>query len=269
MENKPSLDDRLARYERSRSILPPREWHNNIRVSLRGRWVYVENAKVGCTTIKKTLYVLELSDSPLLKAPHFASIKAAQLHDAIHGPTLSLVQLPESDAIEAITGPSYFRFSFVRNPFTRTLSAYLDKLTRPTPQRTRFAKAAKLDPERPIAFHDFLEHMEQKPRLLALDKHWRPQVLNLAGLPLDWTGRFERFQEELSAVLATLTKRMPEVYRGAEASVQSLIPHESRAGERLSEYYGAKEVAIVRELYGQDFREYGYSDSLHDAAAPA
>ncbi len=70
----------------------------------------------------------------------------------------------------------YFTFTFVRNPFTRVLSAYLDKVTSTNP---KFKKLLWVD-GRAISFRAFLERLDDG--WLMKNVHWAPQS---ALIPLD------------------------------------------------------------------------------------
>lgn len=58
--------DNLRKYCRTNGMAE-HEMQGVINISLKNKWVYVENAKVGCSTLKYNLVQLELEESGLRK----------------------------------------------------------------------------------------------------------------------------------------------------------------------------------------------------------
>ena len=115
--------EKLSKYTTCTSILGMNYAAN---VSLKHKYVYIETPKVACSTIKLTLQRLELGDDTF--NPSFDDV-----HDRSFSPLLSLHSISEFE--EVLEGDDYFRFCFARNPYVRTLSAYLDKVNQPKYQK--------------------------------------------------------------------------------------------------------------------------------------
>ena len=149
-------------------------------------------------------------------------------------------------AEEVVRFDDLFKFTVVRNPYTRTLSAYLDKVER----------RAKRD-NRESSFRDFLLSL-QRGKLYA-NAHWAPQSA-LMLIPVerfDFIGKVETLEQDL----ATIKRRIrPDL----EQPLTSVMTNATGAGDRLRAYYDDELVALVQDLYRRDFTSFRY-----DTAFPA
>lgn len=139
--------------------------------------------------------------------------------------------------------PSLFKFTVVRSPYTRTLSAYLDKIER------RALRAGKES-----SFRDFLLQAKNKQRFLFSNAHWAPQS-SLMLIPVeqfDFIGKVESLNDDL----AEITRRIrPEL----EQSLTSFKKNATGAGDKLRHYYDDELIALVQDLYRDDFTTFNYS----------
>jgi hypothetical protein len=146
----------------------------------------------------------------------------------------------------------YLKVVFVRDPFTRTLSAYLNKIVArfradgrlPAPEGLRFESIP--------SFPEFCAYLADGG--LHDNVHWAPQT-SLMLLPLsqfDIVGRFERFETDARNVLARL---------GAPDCADSIVTfstHSTRANDRIDDFYDAESRAIVRHVFRADREALGY-----------
>ncbi|WP_126977855.1 sulfotransferase family protein [Frigidibacter oleivorans] len=145
----------------------------------------------------------------------------------------------------------WFRFTVVRNPYTRTLSAFLGKILSRAAQSRPFY--AWFDPPapRPPVFRDFVEFLAAGG--LWHDIHWAPQsdVLLLPVDRFDFIGRFETLEADLQTAL----------HRGFGAdTVLDLRPAgpSTGASAKRAQHYDAETRAMVARLYARDFSIFGY-----------
>jgi hypothetical protein len=138
----------------------------------------------------------------------------------------------------------------VRNPFSRVLSAYLDKVDGGGKQT--FRKELGIGAEA-LSFRGFLERLEDG--CLCSNIHWTPQtsIVPLQPSALDFIGRVETIDRDLPCLLE-------RIFGAGEYPVVQAGKRTTRASSRLSEYYGDAEIGLVRRLYAQDF------DALYPAA---
>lgn len=167
-------------------------------------------------------------------------------HEIESKPAKRIFRRPSSLSREEMAGfDSLYRFTFVRNPYVRVLSAYLDKIER---------KAAHGG--RAVSFLEFLRRLERGE--LYRNAHWAPQA-SLLLLPVteyDFIGRVESLERDLAAVLEILQGRP------GDRTPRSALGNWTGAGGRLAQYYDDASLALVRRLYARDFEVFGYEPAI-------
>ncbi|CAI6000725.1 unnamed protein product [Closterium sp. NIES-65] len=146
-------------------------------------------------------------------------------HDPKHsGLKLLAFDMQEREVIRFLTRPDYFKFTFVRNPYTRLPSAYLNKHVGGGPPHDREYWNARffhnIAPYRQLLdrnngsdlfdFPDFVEltwHMEKNKRCI-MDPHIMPEadVCELHRIKYDYVGRFENYEHDVAEVLSRFGK---------------------------------------------------------------
>ncbi len=138
---------------------------------------------------------------------------------------------------------SLFKFTVVRNPYTRTLSAYLDKIERRAVREGRES-----------SFGDFLRKAKKHPRFLYGNAHWAPQS-SLMLIPVsqfDLVGKVESLDSDLAEIKRRIR---PDL----EQPTTSLKSNATGASGKLQRYYDDELIATVQELYCDDFATFNYS----------
>ena len=145
-----------------------------------------------------------------------------------------------------------FKFTIVRNPYTRTLSAYLDKIVR----RKAVIPSFNYKSDRIPSFLDFCKYLEHEG--LYENSHWAPQtdVLLLPIVSFDYIGKLESLDEDLRWIFNHIAPQ-----RNLHP-LRSHIPHQTNANKKLSQYYDDHSRQIVASLYKDDFDIFGYSVEL-------
>ena len=110
-------------------------------------YVYVETPKVACTTIKRVLQQAEANGLLVYGTPD-------DVYYRKYSPLLSPCSNISAFA-DAMISDDYFRFCFVRNPFTRILSCYLDKMVENVFERNPVIPKLGLNPDNPPSFASF------------------------------------------------------------------------------------------------------------------
>lgn len=215
-----------------------------VNISQRNRYLYVENAKVACTTIKRSLQLAEF-DGDLELLP-----------ENVHDRSLSPLIAPSNNMalFRSVFAEDFFRFTFVRNPYTRALSCYLEKFAENEYERGRLSPELGLDSSVVPSFEEFLVAVREQP-LGMRDIHWERQAFLLCPNAMKYTfiGRFEQFGSHWKKVFE---------YLGLPATGQAQMRHSTGASSRLSAHYGWRERALVREIYMEDFLTFGYGFGL-------
>lgn len=151
-----------------------------------------------------------------------------------------------------LAGLGGLRFAaVVRDPYSRVLSAFLDKFREDAYRRRHGAF-----PLTPQGFRDFVRWLEAGG--LGRDAHWGPQgrLMLLPADRYDHLVRFERLGPEMAALLEALGAEVPE------GRLAGLYPSdrgkETGAQARLAGFYDADTAARVARLHAADFAMLGY-----------
>ena len=252
----------MGMYTDIETALGPDEFNYAYSISLRHSYMYVENAKSASTTMKTILGGLELSGTGL--DDDIVKNYLNDVHPNVLGtPFLKPFQLGEAAFDKLLTERGAFCMTFVRNPYSRLLSAYLDKIV-PQPRKQEsvsiFDEAARLNlhsTSGDLSFFDFLRCVRaQLLRGDHVDCHWRPQHLQtqIERVEYDLIGRVETIRCDLTKVETALRCKL--TYPG------SVGGHETGADARLAEMYVGECPRIVEEIYEKDFRYFGYPMEL-------
>jgi hypothetical protein len=219
-----------------------------VNFSRRHRFLYVETPKVGCSTIKRTLQRIELGPE---------SVPLTNVHDRGSSPLAS----PATDLpgfLLAQYDPEFVRFSFVRNPFSRIVSCYLDKVVKTPTEKARLMPELGLDPNGEISLEEFLKAIRRQKHA-DMDIHWLPQSIILEGLRRpSFIGRFECFNEHLALVLKIVAGR-------AKSQLERHSPHTTGASAKIQDLVRGPERDLIAEIYEKDFIQFGYSMDLRFA----
>ena len=156
-------------------------------------YIYVNNFKAGCSTVRRTLWSAEhkLGFTSLPPGhPHRPQDQLPFLHN----------EHPRWENTE-----DQFIFTFVRNPYARVLSAYLDKIAHPPEPAVWPPFAARHGLDAPPSFADFLDLIAGE-QIAEMDPHWRPQsvLIGLGIVPFDFIGSVELMDEDLRQVLKVI-----------------------------------------------------------------
>ena len=224
-------------------------WANyHIICSTRFQYVYVGIPKTGSTTVRRILTWLEV-DGDLTRIPD----------DIWNWSQMPIPQLSAADVPiqEAIFGEKYFRFTIVRNPYTRILSCYLDKIAGPFHERGVRLRRLGMKSSALISFNEFLCGVKERP---LADDHWAPQthLLNPNRIHYDVIGRFESFTSSIVNILKNIDQK-------AVIPIGELTRdyHATGALSQTEEFIGAHQAKIIEEIYDDDFTTFGYSRDPH------
>lgn len=202
---------------------------------------YLANAKCASTSIKLALRRMagETDIRRIHRVPEGSFVR-----DILDTDSYDLARLEEATV-----------FSVVRNPYRRALSAYLDKV-QPLGRPFRVVCAeAGIEP-RAVGFREFLEILDTLPPV-RIDPHFRPQWVNVLYPTKD-------------TVLLKLEdpETVTRFFHG-HAMAWPIVSNRSPSGSRqLRDYYDAETEALARRLYADDFRYFGYPDSLEQSHLP-
>jgi hypothetical protein len=215
------------------------------------RLLFVKNPKAACTTGAQLVHLYDHGAFCLSENIHDSTAIRQGLQHATH----HMAVLANDEAI---------RFTFVRNPLDRVISAFCMFFTRPCHSekerdRERGMRALGFDQSHSSSrnFDIFLEYLDH---CFATDPahcnpHWRQQIHNLAHGSIDYhvVGRVEALPEAIRELELRLDHRFCEV-DGWSAPQFNRSPSIERAVFCVSDRQRRK----VRDLYAADFEAFSY-----------
>jgi len=137
-------------------------------------------------------------------------------------------------------------FTFVRNPASRVLSAFLDK-SRADAMRSKH-QCLRGEPGTMSGFRFFLDGLKDGQLLDNL--HWAPQtaILPYDVAKYDFVGRYESLEADLTICLTRLY--------GEEASIHNNFSHRTDASGMTNQFVGKGERDLIAKLYESDFEAF-------------
>lgn len=229
--------------------------------------VYVATPKVACSTIKRLLYLSEARNRGLTDMENTIISQRGIVHQPRKMPLRVLRSYSAAERERFLSSDDIFRFTFVRNPFARILSGYLDKFVQSRSARPaiEFKEEFGYPADQMPTFAQFARGIAtQTP--VQRNPHWRNLVNLVQPEIIDYAliGRLENFKSDLALIRA----RIPESERDDPVESEQLrANHQTRAGQKLLEYYDAETIDLVRESFADDFATFNYSTDFEAAIA--
>lgn len=224
--------------------------------------VFAYVPKVACTNWKCILRYLD---------GHADYLDAQIAHDRKRSGLAYLSTLP--GGADLLTNPDVPKLTCVRNPYTRILSAYLNKVKpfafdNASPAWDPYfhkvyheidAFRKQRHPDLPaVSFHCFLDWLENSGNPLVKNEHWilQTDILGKGEVAFDYMGHFENLATDAPILLERMGCDIP-------FPTQKAVNFPStRATELTGNYFSSFEVEQVRRIYAADFAHLGYDPSV-------
>lgn len=222
--------------------------HNSIRENRDHGFIYLNNPRVGCSTVKSELWQAITGEKPVQGA------------HALEGSPFN------ARLVDAALAERAFIFTFVRNPYHRVVSAYLNKvIARHNQGWKAFARQHDVGGTGLVSFDSFVEALAAVPADLH-DPQWRPQYLNT----------LHRFvKPNLIADLGALDSQMPAIlarlFPGKALVAPGKRKHDLNTRARMiwrTQLADAGTCKRVQDIYGADFEAFGYRTDLEADPEP-
>lgn len=238
------------------------------------KFVYCPIPKVASSSLKYLILRLSNLDNK-------TNLK---IDDNIHiyvDKNLSFFSYKYYDVIKILSDESYFKFVLVRNPWSRCLSAYLDKLVKEknTPLFSpdimtdicRYKKQ-KLDAESSLTFAEFVRYLS-RTKDHKLNWHWKSQYSYLGSTKFDFIGKVENLEEDFEYIKNKLNLPDDLPYRNISLYTKDfssnpfdihwskLTPLQLRNINyypKYQEFYTEELIELVRNRYLKDVKTFGY-----------
>jgi Sulfotransferase family len=234
-------------------------------VSLPKRFMYFEVPKAACTKMKELLRTLEQGPSLQLFAGDLLETRRDMfIHARQNVPLPSLVDLDDQTQKTVLESPDFLRFTFVRNPYTRVVSAWKNKVMLCEPGHENVYRQIKgaLPPvhrKSLITFREFIDYISTQCDLRTCNLHWRlqNQHLFLSALDFSFIGKIEQMADGLHRFAQHL--ELSDTLVGDARNVS----HASAGSE-----YDKSLADKVFSLYQSDFEAFGYDREAWPAPSP-
>lgn len=164
------------------------------------------------------------------------------------------------------------KYTFIRNPFTRILSAYLNKCSEEAYNQPYFKAIqdelrfyqknilkSNLASTR-IEFFTFLHWLKYSDSEYINNEHWIPQI-DIIGEDLliyNYVGRFENLAIDSQIILDAVDCK---ILFPTQEEV-NFMP--TNASDKILNYYRQKEINLVLDIFQKDFELLGYSTKIED-----
>lgn len=276
LEQPEGLTQAESRLAAASQIWPQRQgngmrWpYGTIMVSERHKLMYIPVAKCACTSLKSMMVELAGVDRAAIALElgvHFVTDRfntGVQLKDK-----------PIDEARKILASDEYFKFSVIRDPFERLVSAYLEKfvykrhsqrnLMHTRPVISHVQGTADIDLQQGISFDQFLEYILGQDAF-DLDAHWRPQYLYFRGVPhisriyrLEGIAELERDLLQKLGITVTLgheNKTGKSALRLPQASTLSSREFDDREAFDPDSFLTTPHADAIRQYYREDFEFY-------------
>lgn len=211
-----------------------------------GKYAFIEIPKSGCSSVKRALLYLEEteynieSQKKLHKNKGFISFGDSEFSSTVR-----------------LTRDKVFAFSIVRNPYTRILSAYLEKIEYNLDSEKYKKEIFK--PGEKISFVSFLKKISLMERR-KLDRHFMPQS-HIIGKFYKYTyiGYLENIDQDLKGMIQI-------IFPDRKYVPSKKAPHSTNSSKKhtVLKYYNLEATNLVKQMYKDDFDIFGYSTEIED-----
>ena len=178
-------------------LKPYRDFLDHSYVSLKHRYFFHTVGKAANSSVKAFFYTHELTDT------HWS---IPSVHSRIASPLLSPFQLCDQDMERVFFSSEFTRFVFVRNPFSRLLSCFLDRIhdhkSRPYLQLCNYAKKK---PGYSFSFDEFIQLICSQTNFQQ-NNHWRLMYADALCpiVPYTFIGKQETFKNDMNQLIDLL-----------------------------------------------------------------
>jgi hypothetical protein len=185
-----------------------------------------------------------------------------------HSPEISgLRYLSDYSAAEVerlLADPLFLKFTFVRDPYSRAISCYLDRFQNRAEEYVRkeyrtflaelfdwhYAREIALESEPRPSFSEFIDELaKQSPS--EMNAHWAPQSLlcGLGEMPFDFIGHMNTLSADVDHVLAKLGHLQEHFPSQSDIG----FPASGASTELLNNIYTLETMLKVRFIFDSDF----------------
>lgn len=215
-----------------------------------GPFLYMKNHKCACTTVIATLMNLLAKEQGLEEDISMGSV---------HKPPKSVLVtgrrgLSGERIMSAIDDPSVFKFTVVRNPVIRTVSAFADKIASGDKQKTNLMKYLGRPVDSDITLKQFIALLAVDEGARDVDRHWRPQRQEICYdyIPYDYIGTVEEIKTAMDYIV---TKIFGADKAGYVLDARRALGHKTSSRDMI-ETLNKRDMRNLHKAFEPDFEMY-------------
>ncbi|QHQ35561.1 sulfotransferase family 2 domain-containing protein [Algicella marina] len=208
-------------------------------------FVYVSNPKVVCSSTKASLNSFIAPEGFVLSRP-------AEVHQRKYNPMLQPKEVQGWKLGKYLRGDAATRFTFVRDPMDRLISAYSSKLHRQinSSQRKALYLYLGLDSDYELDLVEFAEIVVADPVARDLDPHWQLQRHRIAFDIIDYTviGNARSWNADFAAITTRVFGKPVPTFDTRKFGIHVTPPdlHAMASDPKLRQ--------LVRQAYAADYQ---------------
>jgi hypothetical protein len=186
------------------------EFNYSVHISEEFRFVYFNNPKCACTTIKASLNLA--CAGALDRQLEYKDI--GDIHNRDGNILVTPAKIGYQRFAKILTDTSYFKFCFIREPVHRVVSAYASKLSWKSESLVGLNRHLGRPDGCPMDFQEFIEILSSDYNIRDTDEHWRLQRKQVCFdlVCFDKVGLFENLDSELTELLGRLFGNGQEIF---------------------------------------------------------
>ena len=199
-------------------------------------FIFVHIRKTAGSSIRDTLLPISIDQNKNIKSKLTSRILKTETNYQNFAFRQHSPMLEAKKIIPEALFKKYFKFAFVRNPYTRLVSEY--EFIKRRPNHGRHKKVSKMN------FHQYITYQSKR-----FDAHQINMLSDKKGiLQTDFIGRFENLQEDWNIVCEKLGINNIE------------LSHRKKASKvNYDDYYDKKNIELVEQLWKRDLEVFEYS----------
>jgi len=229
----------------------------NLLIDRKMKCGYVQIPKAACSTIKFNI----------ISHFHEGKVNESTTQQVLHDNAKHWIVYGSDDFSDCFFKKNKVKiliFTFIRNPYTRILSAFREKIELQL-DSDKYRLDLGLPVDRKVSFEEFLDALSDR-EVCEYDVHFMPQSCIVSDMFTDkiFIGSIENINEDLMNLLRVLKSNKVR-------ALTSRLEHKTASSNQdvIYKYFSNKDiVSKFRDIYRNDFDVFGYSDELENVHLP-